>query len=90
MSRILITPNGAIVSHPLSVDVDVFGQNGADAESGNPIAARYYKNCRPPFAHQHAQHPVRELHHAQYRCDYLRTLAQHPGKLAVQLELHHR
>ena len=51
------------------------------------ISHQLIRNYEPSFAHQHAQQPIREPHHAQHRFNYLRTLARHPGKLAVQLEV---
>ncbi len=90
MSNVLIAPDGSVVHHPLVEDTDVFGQTRDDADSGTLIAARYYKNSGPDFAHYHARHPLYELHRAQYRCEYLRTLAKYPGNIAVQLEMYHR
>ena len=83
MPHAVIEPDGAVAAMNRVSD-DLFTKTGAAA--GESVAHRYIDDA-PGYAEYLAEIPMRQLAVAQFRVDYLRILAHHPGRLMVQFEI---
>ena len=65
--------------------IDVFGQQLF--QTTPTIASRFVHDSQPGYAQYQAHKPMKKLARAQFRCDFLRLMADHPDRLVVQFEL---
>ena len=79
--ELLITPDGRVQHQLTHPDMDVFD----DPSPGGTIAL-FMPDQDPAMAWHRAKAPLRDLEQAQFRIDYLRTLAAHMGHIVIEFD----
>ena len=79
--ELLITPDGRVQHQLTYQDTDVF-----DDPSPGGTASLFMPDQDPVMAWHRAKQPLRDLEQAQFRIDYLRTLAAHMGHIVIEFD----
>ena len=92
----LLTHDGLVLRPKDLPQTDVFGdpltysqqedehQNDGNG-NGRHTSDRYFREDMPGMGKSYATMPMGEIAQARYHADYVRTLADYPGRMAIQL-----